>query len=175
MIRRARFRPEEDAALRRLWGRRSIARIAGALGRAPSSIWHRSRHLGLRPPRPARHCWTAVEKARLAELWCAGAPLRDIAGRLGLSVYQTDQQRRRLGLPNRKAARRGFSREDDAVILARWGKDGPTALSRLIGRTGAAVSRRALRKLGLPPLINRAPAEPGIAGPDLSRLMAGRA
>lgn len=177
--------PEQEIELRRLWGRHSIATISSKIGRAPATIWHRVRKLGL-APHPGRrwHRWTAAEDIRLVEMWRAGVSLRVIKDRLGRTYGQTDNRRRRLGLPNRKAARRPFAAAEDALILARWHELGPLTLSRMLDRTPAAVSARALRKLGLPrrdeiPGARKGGPQRGqkqfIAPPPKSRLMGTRA
>lgn len=84
----------EDATLRRLFGKMTAAEISARLpGRNESAVFHRTRRIGLVKNRR----WTNIDDQRLRTWW--GEPIRKVARELGRSVITVYWRAQVLGLP----------------------------------------------------------------------------
>jgi hypothetical protein len=144
----ARWRPDEDHRLRRLYlAELPLTAIAHEIGRSEDAVAARRVVLGLAPRRSSRP-WSALEDAMLRQATTdVGLPATAVARRLRRPVEQVRARRRRLGLA-RPSARRYTVAEDD-LLRAEWATGADVeALARRLGRSTDALRLRA-RQLGL--------------------------
>lgn len=166
-----RWTDEDDARLRALYAEGlKGSEIAYRLGRSLNSVQQRLSALGV-ATRQKR--WTEGEIERARRLKREGVHLREIARRLGRDKREVSRQTRGI------RARRVWSEQDDATLLALAHSLDEAELGELLGRTRRAVrgrldvlrarQRRERRQA-------KAPA-PAVAAPedDLPRLPATRA
>jgi hypothetical protein len=96
--------------------------------------------------------WTAGEDAQLARLYRAGAPVREIAARLGRSEDAVNARRRQLAIPARRAQTAWSDREDAMLAAAtRAGLPARVVAERIARPVGQIRwRRRALRLTASP-------------------------
>ena len=114
--------------------------IARALDRSVQSIPKRRHQLGL--IRRNKH-WSSEDDATVAVLAAAGSSTSAIAARLGWSREAVRQRRNALGLPAR-GHETPWTPEEDSLLLRLWAsRRSYSEIGMELGRTEAAVARRA--------------------------------
>lgn len=141
--------PEEDARLREgVSNGERLASIALSLNRTLSGARWRSRHLGLKHPKPDGNrggpLYTSEELRYLTESY-GKAPVKEIAAKLGRPLRSVYCQAFHMGLKTGNNQR--FSEAEDALLLSTLAKDGPKLIevARQIGRNYQVVSKRRKR------------------------------
>jgi hypothetical protein len=159
----ARWRPDEDERLRRMYrAGLPLRAISQEIGRSEEAVTARRRTLHL-PARRSLRPWSELEDTLLRLASVRGVPATELAPRLRRPVESVRARRRQLRLA-RPAAQR-YTAADDATLRARWWSGGDVeALARELGRTPDALRLHAHR-LGLhrpPPRRRWTPAEDAI-------------
>ncbi|MFI1312359.1 hypothetical protein ACH4TS_19775 [Streptomyces albidoflavus] len=148
---------ERDKMLREEWSAGTPTdAIAKKIGVGSKEVTSRRIALGL----PSRHCrpkLTSAERVEidriLSEEWEAGTPVRAIAERTGLKVWEVNKRRDALGLPLRQVQPQRKSKEtraeEEATLRREWNA-GTTRgkIGEMLGIKEASVRKRA-RNLGL--------------------------
>jgi len=144
----ARWRPQEDASLRRWYAADvPVVEIGQRLGRSAHAVDARRRALGIKARRPATRRWSRTQDSFIAAAAAAGLPAQVVADRLALPLESVRRRRRTL-LPGRPSPRR-YGTHEDAALRAAIAEGRPiTELAATMGRTPNALRMRA-RSLGL--------------------------
>ena len=87
------------AKLRKLWGTKSNAAIAGELGVSKTAVFRQARRLALPPRRP--NAWPRSRVATLRALWRSGLSMAAIGRHLGVSGSRVSAKVHELGFPPR--------------------------------------------------------------------------
>jgi hypothetical protein len=136
----ARWTPDEDGALRALYGaQRPLTDIAAALGRSPDAVTARRRQIGIAPRHQA---WAAREDALLRAAAASGIPATWVASRLSRTPDAVRRRQRALG-DGRPSAAPYTPADDEAIRRCFAEGHDVAALAVRLGRSVGAVRRHA--------------------------------